>query len=166
MRDEIHANLTAVTHSHDLAALIDPAERTRREDRPTRQRRAGVAPAAIPLPILAATVAGLVPRWPSGAEPQSPLIFAAADVAFPQRKVTSMTAGPCGKGNTGSQGTTPVSSAGKVPACSTAAVTSTDGSGADHVVGFSVPPRSSRPESAPWLVTPRWCVRHYHRVVP
>jgi hypothetical protein len=34
MRDEIHAVLTVVTHSHDMAAFIDPAERTRRGDTP------------------------------------------------------------------------------------------------------------------------------------
>jgi hypothetical protein len=51
MRDEIHATLTVVTHSHDLAALMDPAERTRRGDRPPRRRRAGVALAVVLLPI-------------------------------------------------------------------------------------------------------------------
>ena len=58
MRDEIHAILTVVTHSHDVAALIDPAERTRRGDRPTGRRRAGVALAVVLFPILAARSQG------------------------------------------------------------------------------------------------------------
>src|ERR1035437_1346803 len=95
MKHEIHALLTVVTHTHDVAALIDPAERTRRGDRPTGRRRAGVALAVILLPILAATVAGLVLLWPSGAKPQNPLKFAAAGVSFPGGKVTAMTTGPC-----------------------------------------------------------------------
>src|SRR5450631_4291352 len=140
MRDETHAIHTVVTHSHDVAALIDPAERTRRGDRRPGRRRAGVALAVILLPILAATVAGLVLLSPSGAKPQSPLKFAAAGVSFPRGKVTSMSTGPCGKGDTGGQNPTPVPSAGKVPICGTAAVTITEGSAAGHAVSVTVPP--------------------------
>jgi uncharacterized membrane protein len=140
MRDEIHATITVVTHSHDLEGLIDPAERTRRGDRPPGRRRAGVALAVILLPILAATVAGLVLLWPSGAKPQSPLKFAAAGVSFPRGKVTAMTTGPCGKSDTGSQNPTPVASAGKVPICGKATVTITEGSAAGHAVSVTVPP--------------------------
>jgi len=140
MRDEIHATITVVTHSHDLEGLIDPAERTRRGDRTPGRRRAGVALAVILLPILAATVAGLVLLWPSGAKPQSPLKFAAAGVSFPRGKVTAMTTGPCGKSDTGSQNPTPVASAGKVPICGKATVTITEGSAAGHAVSVTVPP--------------------------
>lgn len=129
-----------MTHSHDLAALIDPAERTRRGDRPPGRRRAGVALAVVLFPILAATIAGLVLMWPSGAKPQSPLNFAAAGVSFPRGTVTAMTTGPCGKGDTGSQNPTPVPSAGKVPICGTATVTITGGSVADRAVSVTVPP--------------------------
>jgi uncharacterized membrane protein len=140
MRDEIHAILTVVTHSHDVAALIDPGERTRRGDRPTGRRRAGVALAVILLPILAATVAGLVLLWPSGVQPQSPLKFAANGVSFPSGKVTAMTTGPCGKGDAGGQSPTPAASAGKVPICGRATVTITGGSAAGHSVRVAVPP--------------------------
>ena len=140
MRDEIHATITVVTHSHDLEGLIDPAERTRRGDRPTIRRRAGVALAVILLPILAATVAGLVLLWPSGAKPQSPRKFAAAGVSFPRGKVTAMTTGPCGNSDTGSQNPTPVASAGKAPICGKATVTITEGSAAGHAVSVTVPP--------------------------
>ncbi len=140
MRDEIHAILTVVTHSHDVAALIDPVERTRRGDRRTGRRRAGVVLAVVLFPILAATVAGLVLLWPSGAKPQSPLKFAAAGVSFPRGKVLAMTTGPCGKGDTGSQNPTPVPSAGRVPICGKATVTITEGSAAGHVVRVAVPP--------------------------
>lgn len=129
-----------MTHSHDLTALIDPAGRTRRGDRPPGRRRAGVALAVVLLPILAATIAGLVLMWPSGAKPQSPLNFAAAGVSFPRGTVTAMTTGPCGKGDTGSQNPTPVPSAGKVPICGTATVTITGGSAADRAVSVTVPP--------------------------
>ena len=141
MRDEIHATLTVVTHSHDLAVLIDPAERTRRGDRRPGRRRAGVALAVILLPILAATVARLVLLWPSGAKPQSPLKFAAAGVSFPRGKVTAMTTGACAKSDTGSQNPTPVPTAGEVPICGTATVTITGGSGVGHAVSVQVPPQ-------------------------
>jgi uncharacterized membrane protein len=140
MRDEIHAILSVVTHSHDVAALIDPAERTRRGDRRPGRRLAGVALAVILLPILAATVAGLVLLWPNGIQPQSPLKFAAAGVSFPGGKVTALTTGPCGKGDTGSQNPTPAPSAGRVPICGKATVTITEGSGAGHSVSVTVPP--------------------------
>jgi uncharacterized membrane protein len=137
---EIHATDTVVTHSHDVAALIDPVERTRRGDRPTGRRRAGVALAVVLLPILAATVAGLLLLWPSGAKPHSPLQFAAGGVSFPRGKVTAMITGPCGKGDTGSQNLTPVPVAGKVQICGTATVTLTGGSAAGHAVKVTVPP--------------------------
>ena len=140
MRDEIHAILTVVTHSHDVAALIDPAARTRRGDRPAGRRRAGVALAVVLFPILAATVAGLVLLWPSGAKPQSPLKFAAAGVSFPRGTVLAMTTGPCGKGEADSQSPTPVPSAGKAPICGSATVTITEGSAAGTVVRVAVPP--------------------------
>src|ERR1035437_7807764 len=140
MRDEIHAILTVVTHSHDVAALIDLAERTRRGDRPTGRRRAGVALAVVLFPILAATVAGLVLLWPSGAMPQSPLKFAANGVSFPRGKVLAMTTGPCGKSDTDSQNPTPVPSAGKVPICGKATVSITDGSAAGPAVRVAGPP--------------------------
>ncbi|HZX99019.1 MAG TPA: hypothetical protein VFE92_05955, partial [Dermatophilaceae bacterium] len=129
-----------MTHSHDLGALIDPAERTRRGDRPTGRRRAGLALALILIPILAATVAGLVLLWPSGAKPQSTLHFAAAGVSFPHGKVTAMTTGPCEKSDTGSQSPTSVPSAGKAPICGKATVTITEGSAAGHAVSVTVPP--------------------------
>ena len=140
MRDEIHAVLTVVTHSHDVAALIDPAQRTRRGDRPAERRRAGVALAVALFPILAATVAGLVLLWPSGAKPQSPLKFAAAGVSFPRGKVLAMTTGPCGTSEADSQSPIPMSSAGKVPICGKATVTITEGSAAGTVVRVTVPP--------------------------
>jgi len=92
------------------------------------------------LPILAATVAGLVLLWPSGAKPQSPLHFAADGVSFPRGKVTAMTTGPCGKSDNGSQNPTPVPLAGKLPICGRATVTITGGSAADHTVSVEVPP--------------------------
>jgi len=119
--------LPSTPHSHDLAGLIDPAERTRRGDRPTGRRRAGVALAVILLPLLATTIAGLVLLWPSGDKPQSPLHFAADGVSFPRGEVTAMTTKPCGKSDNGSQNPTPVPLAGKVPICGTATVTLTDG---------------------------------------
>jgi uncharacterized membrane protein len=140
MKHEIHALLTVVTHTHDVAALIDPTERTRRGDRPTGRRRAGVALAVVLLPILAATVAGLVLLWPSGAKPQSPLHFAANGVSFPHGNVTAMTTGACPKSDNGTQNPTPAPSAGKLPICGTATVTITEGSSAGHAVSVKVPP--------------------------
>ena len=96
MRCDLYAALSAVTHSHNLDDVIEPAGRSRGVHRPAGSGRAGVALAVILLPILAATVAGLVLLWPSGAKPQSPLKFAAAGVSFPSGKVTALTTGPCG----------------------------------------------------------------------
>jgi len=129
-----------VTHSHDLEALIHPAERTRRGDRPPRRRRASVALAVVLLPILAATIAGLVLLWPSGAKAQSPVKFAAAGVSFPRGKVSAMTTGPCGKVDPGGQNPTPVPAAGKVPICGKATVTITGGSDSGQAVSVPVSP--------------------------
>jgi len=85
-------------------------------------------------------VAGLVLLWPSGAKPQSPLHFAADGVTFPRGKVTAMSTGPCGKGDTSSQNPTPVPQVGKAPICGTARVTITAGSSAGRVVRVAVPP--------------------------
>src|ERR1035437_1548053 len=140
MRHELHATHTLVTHSHDLTALIDPAERTRRGDRPTGRRRAGVALAVVLLPILAATVAGLVLLWPSGAKPQSPLHFAANGVSFPHGNVTAMTTGACPKSDNGTQNPTPPPRAAKPPSCAPPPFPIPEGSSAGHAVSVKVPP--------------------------
>jgi uncharacterized membrane protein len=136
----IHATVAVVSHSHDVTALIEPAERTRGGHRPSGRWRAGIALAVVLLPILAATAAGLVLLWPSGAKQQSPLHFAADGVTFPRGKVTAMTTGPCGKGDTGGQNPTPLPQAGKAPICGTATVTITEGSTVGHAVRVAVPP--------------------------
>ncbi len=110
-----HATPAVVSHSHDVTALIEPTERTRGGHRPNGRWRAGVALAVVLLPILAATAAGLVLLWPSGAKQQSPLHFAADGVTFPRGKVPAMTTGPCAKGDMGSQNPTPLPQAGKAP---------------------------------------------------
>jgi hypothetical protein len=76
------ATPAVVSHSHDVTALIEPAERTHGGHRPSGRWRAAVALAVVLLPILAATAAGLVLLWPSGAKQQSPLHFAADGVTF------------------------------------------------------------------------------------
>lgn len=140
MRCDIYAALTIVSHSHDLTAVIDAAERPGGIHRPAGRRRAGVALAVILLPILAATVAGLVLLWPSGAKPQSSLDFAADGVSFPHGKVTALTIRPCGQSDNVSENPTRVPLAGKVPNCGTATVTITDVSGAGQPVSVEVPP--------------------------
>lgn len=129
-----------MTHSHDLTAVIDPAERPDGVHRPAGRRRAGVALAVVLLPILAATVVGLVLLWPGGATPKSSLSFAADGVSFPRGKVTALTTAPCGQNNTGTEIPTRVPLAGKVPVCGTATVTITEGSENGHAVSVTVPP--------------------------
>jgi uncharacterized membrane protein len=140
MSCDIYATLGVVTHSHDLTGVIDPAERAGGSHRPAGRRRAVVALAAVLLPILAATIAGLVLLWPSGAKPQSSLDFAAGGVSFPGGTVTALATGSCGKSDKGTENPTPVTSAGKVPICGTASVTITEGSDAGHAVSVTVPP--------------------------
>ena len=140
MRYEIHATLNDVTHSHDLGAVIDPAERPSGVHRPAGLRRAGVALAAVLLPILAATITGLVLLWPSGAKPQSSLGFAAGGVTFPHGKVTALTTRPCPTSDNGTGNPTPAPASGKVPICGTATVTITGGSDAGLAVSVETPP--------------------------
>lgn len=129
-----------MTHSHDLTAVIDPAERVGGVRRPAGRRRAAVALAVVLLPILAATVAGLVLLWPSGAKPKSSLNFAAGGVTFPRGMVTALITGPCAQSDKGTEIPTPVPLAGRAPVCGTATVSITDGTDAGHVVGVTVPP--------------------------
>jgi uncharacterized membrane protein len=140
MTCDVYAALTVVSHSHDLTAVIDAADRPGGVHRPAGRRRAGVALAVVLLPIFAATIAGLVLLWPSGAKPQTTLDFAADGVSFPHGKVSALTIGPCGQSDNVSESPAPVPLAGKVPNCGTAIVTITDGSDAGHPVSVKVPP--------------------------
>lgn len=142
MMCDIDPPLTAVTHSHNLDAVIDPAERRRGVHRPAGRGGAGIPLAVILLPILALTVAGLVLLWPSGAKPKSSLNFAAGGVSFPRGKVTALTTGPCAKGDQSSENPAPVPLSGKVPICGTATVTITEGSNRGPAVSVTVPPEA------------------------
>jgi len=116
-----------MTHTHDLTAIIEPAERLGDVHSPAQRRRAAIALAAVLLPILAATIAGLVLLWPTGARSQTALEFAASGVSFPQGKVTSLTKAACGETE-------------KVQHCGKATVRITEGSDAGHAVSVTVPP--------------------------
>jgi uncharacterized membrane protein len=140
IRCEIYAAITAMTHSHNLDEVTDPGERASGAHRPTGRGRASIALAVLLLPILAATVAGLVLLWPSVATPKSSLDFAAGGVSFPDAKVTALTAAPCGKGDPAAENPTPLPPAGKAQICGAAAVTVTEGSDAGHAVRVTVPP--------------------------
>ncbi|MDQ1538442.1 MAG: hypothetical protein QOE58_2835, partial [Actinomycetota bacterium] len=115
-----------MSHSHDLGSVIDPSERAGDLTPPPGRRRAALVLAVLLLPILVATVVGLVLLWPSGAKPQSGLEFSAAGVTFPQGKVTSMVRVPCGQAD-------------KARGCGTATVSVVEGADATKVTGITVP---------------------------
>jgi uncharacterized membrane protein len=139
--DDHYAPASVVTHSHDLG-VIDPAERVG-DASPAGRRHAAVALAAVLLPILAATIAGLVLLWPSDAKPSTVLSFAAPGVTFPHGKVTALTKRPCPPGGQGDGNPAPATPAGKVPVCATATVTISGSPGAGQVVHVEASPEVS-----------------------
>jgi len=134
--DDHYAPVSVVTHSHDLGGDIDPAERLGNVS-PAGRRRAATALAAVLLPILAATIAGLVLLWPADAKPSTVLSFAAPGVTFPHGKVTVITKRPCPPA--GQSDGNPATPAGRIRVCGTATVT-ISGSGAGQAVRVEASP--------------------------
>jgi len=137
--DDHYAPVSVVTHSHDLGGVIDPAERVGNVS-PAGLRRAAVALAVVLLPILAATIAGLVLLWPSDAKQSTVLRFAAPGVTFPHGKVTAVNNRPCPPSGPSDGNPAPATPSRKVPICATATVTINDSSGAAQAVVVEASP--------------------------
>jgi len=90
--DDHFAPVFVVTHSHDLSGDIDPVERLGKVS-PAGRRQAAMALAAVLLPILVATIAGLALLWPGDAKPSTVLSFAAPGVTFPHGNVKARAMG-------------------------------------------------------------------------
>ncbi len=103
------------------------------------RRRAATVLAAVLLPLLAATVVGLVVLWPDGSKPRASLDFAAGGVTFPRGTVTALTTGLCATG--GVEGAPAQPQPKNPPVCGTATVEVTGGSpDAGTTVTVDVPP--------------------------
>jgi uncharacterized membrane protein len=130
-----HVHAAHADPDHPRAPL-DPAARA--EARRGRRRAATVL-AAVLLPMLAATVAGLVLLWPDGSRPAAALDFAAGGVTFPRATITTLTTAPCALA-TGPEGATPAPPPEDPPICGTADVRVDDGPDRGTQVRIDVPP--------------------------
>jgi len=111
-----------VAHSHAVSGDIEPAGRVVPVTAARGRRRSALALACVLLPLLAATIAGVVLLWPHHPRPASSLDFAAGGVTFPRGEVTRLTKGPCAVSDPGADVPAPPPTSGPAPVCGTATV--------------------------------------------
>jgi len=133
-----------VAHSHAVSGDIEPAGRVVPVTAARGRRRSALALACVLLPLLAATIAGVVLLWPDHPRPVSSLDFAAGGVTFPRGEVTRLTKGPCAVSDPGADVPAPPPTSGPAPVCGTATVRITDTSDAGREVTVTVPPEVAR----------------------